>query len=79
MIVHTYINKGSDDAEDFEGNYKDQATEIDAVVIGSGTVTFLKKVSYADFKGYIDGETIKWSDVYYKDYENFYELFLEGV
>ena len=76
MIVSAYVNAGTNDATDFENNYKSQAVQIDSIVVGGGTIDFLKRVSYTDFKTYIDGEVVKWSDVKYKDWGNFYELFL---
>lgn len=77
IIHHCYVYEGSDDHTDFETNHKSDAIEVDKVFFGANGVEFLKNEDYSTFKSNIDGQTIVWSDVKYKEYPNFYELFLE--
>ena len=78
MIYRCYVNKGTDDATDFETNYKSQTTEVDVLDVVGGYLIAIKDLDYATFKSKIDGQVTTWSDVYCKEHENFYELVVEG-
>lgn len=59
---------------DFETNYKSSATEFSDVTIIE--TSFIKDLSYTDFKAKIDGVTITWADVKYEVYPIMYEIYL---
>ena len=76
MLYRCYVKEGTDEYDDFENNYKSQCTEVDSLIV-SGTITFLKNITWDELKSMVDGENVKWSDVKFKKYRYFYELWLE--
>jgi len=76
-VVTTVVHLGSEDYDDFVSNILGGTvvpSEIDEIMFNENIA--LKKVSYSDFKTYIDGTTITWADVMYIDYGAHYELWL---
>lgn len=76
MLIRCNLKKGSDEATEFESNYKDKVQAIDKIIFGTG-VEFLKTVSWEDFKKLIDGNSITWDMVKLREDEHNYELWLE--
>ena len=63
------------DKTDFENNHK--STAVVSTTVPKITEGPIIKLSYTDFKAKVDGE-ILWSDVFYVDGDNSYEIFLQA-
>lgn len=76
MYIRCNLKKGSDDATDFEQNYKDKVVVISKMIMGAGIV-FIKSVDWDTFKSSIDGNSTTWDMVKLREGVHNYELWLD--